>query len=220
MEKGKVLLGMSLMVLCLLQNHTVPAYADETAESRGIEFGVDHPSADVESELKGRIKVKLISVELPVGGLEFEIDPALPFSPERPGEQIKSPSIQVTNRSVIPVKLEIAQVPELREDDVVYAPRFGDGPEQKFRLLGRVSEVMDPGAAILVLGIEGQSYQNEADFEQYAILPGKEHIPVTRIEAWGTRKLKLYGKVNPDFYGAFQFTVKPTLKISAVNAAD
>jgi len=30
--------------------------------------------------------------------------------------------------------------------------------------------------------------------------------------------LNLYGKVTPDFYGEYQFTVRPTLKISAVQA--
>ena len=144
----------------------------------------------------------------------------LPFSPASPDGQIKSPSIQVSNHSVVPVKLEIAQVAEVKEEDVAFAPRFGDGPEQKFRLLGKVGEVQEPGTAILVLGTEGMTYRSEADFEQYAILPGRTDIPITRIEAWGTRKLKLYGKVTPDFYGAFQFTVSPTLKISTVNVND
>ena len=30
--------------------------------------------------------------------------------------------------------------------------------------------------------------------------------------------IKLYGKVAPDFYGEYEFTVKPTLKISAARA--
>ncbi|MBS5064257.1 MAG: hypothetical protein KHZ58_10815 [Hungatella hathewayi] len=220
MRKRKALMMAGLAALLLVRSHAEPAYAAGVAETSQAEFRAEDLSTDVPSELKGTIKVELISVELPVGGLEFEIDPSLPFSPGSPGEQIKSPSIQISNHSVVPVQLEIAQVPEVKEEDVVYTPKFGGGPEQKFRLLGKVSEVQAPGAAILVLGTEGQTYRNEADFEQYAILPGRENIPVTRVEAWGSRKLKLYGKVNPDFYGAFQFTVTPTLKISTVQVAE
>ena len=104
-----------------------------------------------------------------------------------------------------------------------YAPAFEGGPEQKFQLYGTLSEVdaQEYGAGILVLGTEDDIYTKESDFERCAIVPGiEEAVTVTNVEAWGTRKLKLYGKVKPDFYGDFQFTVTPMLKISAVNVTN
>ena len=82
-----------------------------------------------------------------------------------------------------------------------------------------VVELLSP-FLILVLGASGVSYSSEADFEQYALLPGRRDIFVARIEANGSTDLNLYGKISPDFYGEYEFTVSPTLKISTVNAAD
>lgn len=215
-----------LMILCMLQRDAPSAYASgETpgaAEKGTVEFLADESSASAESELRGRIRVDLISVELPAGGLEFSINAAEPFSLEHPGEQIQSPAIRVANHSVVPVKVEVSQVAEMQEEDVRFSPKFGDGngPEQKFRLMDRLSEVGAPGTAVLVLGTSGAVYRSEAEFEQYAILPGRENIFVARIEANGSTSLNLYGKISPDFYGEYEFTVRPTIKISTVNAAD
>ena len=69
-----------------------------------------------------------------------------------------------------------------------------------------------------MLGTAGQTYRSEADFEQYAICPGKTDILVADLEAEEEAGLQIYGKVAADFYGAYQFTVRPVLKISAVRA--
>ncbi len=219
MGKRKVLAGAVLMAVLLFQNAGTLAYAEE-AVTRETGFEAGDGAADVKSELTGTIKVELISVELPVGGIEFEVDPSQPFSLANPGGQIRSPSIQIANHSVIPVKLQIAKVPEV--EHVSFAPAFEGGPEQKFRLYGTLSEVdaQEYGAGILVLGTEDGIYTKESEFERCAILPGMEPVTVTNVEAWGTQKLKLYGKVKPDFYGDFQFTVTPMLKISAVNVTN
>lgn len=223
MKKTTVCAAAGLMILCAFQRDAPPAYAGAlpgNAESGTVEFLIEESSASAESELRGTIKVDLISVELPAGGFEFNIDTTEPFSPASPGEQIQSPAIRVANHSVVPVKVEISQVAELEENDVRFSPKFGTGPEQRFQLLDKVSEVGAPGTAILVLGASGTVYRNEPDFEQYALLPGKKDIFVTRIEAYGSKNLNLYGKVSPDFYGAYEFTVSPIIKISTVNAAD
>lgn len=224
MRKTAACMAAGMMILCAFQRDAPPAYAaNETlgaSELGTVEFLYEESSASAESELRGKIKVDLISVELPAGDFDFNIDPTMPFSPQRPGEQIQSPTIRVANHSVVPVKVEISQVAEVGESDVNFAPKFANGPEQKFQLLKKVSGVGAPGTAILVLGVSGTAYQDEADFEQYAILPGRRDIFVTRLEAQGSENLSLYGKISPDFYGAYDFTVRPTLKISTVNAAD
>lgn len=215
-----------LMILCMFQRDAPLVYAASeisgSAEMGTVEFLSEESSASAESELRGRIKVDLISVELPAGGLEFNINASAPFSLSDPGGQIQSPAIRVANHSVVPVQVEISQVAEIVEKDVRFSPKFGDGngPEQKFQLMDRLSRVGEPGTAILVLGTSGTVYASERDFEQYAILPGKKDIFVTRIEANGSADLNLYGKISPDFYGEYEFTVRPTMKISTVNAAD
>ena len=222
MRKLGACLAAGMMILCALQRDAPPAYGETVpaAEMGTVEFLYDESSASAESELRGKIKVDLISVEMPAGGLEFNVDTTEAFSLERPGEQIQSPVIRVANHSVVPVKVEISQVAEIGEEDIRFSPKFGSGPEQKFQLLDKVSKVGDPGTAILVLGASGVSYSSEADFEQYALLPGRRDIFVARIEANGSTDLNLYGKISPDFYGEYEFTVSPTLKISTVNAAD
>lgn len=223
MKKRRACMAAGLLILGALQRDAPPAYAGALpggAEMGTVEFVYDESSASAESELRGKIRVDLIAVELPAGGFEFNIDTTEPFSPENPGEQIQSPAIRVANHSVVPVKVEISQVAEIESEDVRFSPKFGNGPDQSFQLLDRVSEVGAPGTAILVLGASGASYRSEAEFEQYAILPGRKDIYVTRIEANGSTDLNLYGKVSPDFYGEYEFTVTPTIKISTVNAAD
>ena len=224
MRKLGACLAAGMIILYAFQRDAPPAYGEvlsgTAAEMGTLEFPVDESSATAKSELRGKIKVDLISVELPAGGFEFNIDTTEPFSPEYPGEQIQSPVIRVANHSVVPVKVEISQVAEISEEDIRFSPKFGSGPEQKFQLLDKVSKVGDPGTAILVLGASGVSYSSEADFEQYALLPGRRDIFVARIEANGSTDLNLYGKISPDFYGEYEFTVSPTLKISTVNATD
>lgn len=223
MRRTGACVAAGLIILCALQRDAPPAYANtvgEPAETGTLEFLKEESSASAESELRGRIKVDLISVELPAGGLEFNVDTTEPFTPQNPGLQIQSPAIRVANHSVVPVKVEISQVAEIEEGDVIFSPKVGNGPEQKFQLLDKVSGVGEMGTAILVLGTSGKAYSSEADFEQYAILPGKKDIFVARIEANGSTNLSLFGKVSPDFYGEYEFTVSPTIKISTVNAAD
>ena len=197
-----------------------PAYAsekDHKTESGELTFYPQESSASADSTVKGYIKVELISVEMPAGGLEFQVDTEAPFGMESPGEQIQSPGICIRNRSVVPVRLEIAQVADIRDEDVHFSKKFSDGADQSFRLVDRIAGVGEPGTAILVLGLSGKEY-SEAAFEQDAIVPGKKDIFLTDIPAEEERTLELYGKVAPDFYGSYQFTVRPTLKISAVQA--
>lgn len=155
MRKRKAPVVVGLAALLLIKSHAESAYAAGAVETSQAEFRAENLSTSVPSELKGAIKVELISVELLVGGLELKIDPSLPFNPGSPGKQIKSPSIRILNHSAVPVQLEIAQMSEVKEEDAVYAPKFGGGPEQKFHLLGKVSEVQAPGAAIPVPGTKG-----------------------------------------------------------------
>ena len=84
--------------------------------------------------------------------------------------------------------------------------------------MGTIAETEAPGRAILVLGRRNQTYTSSREFEQYAICPGRTGIPVAEIGAEERADLQIYGKATADFYGAYQFTVKPTLKISTVKA--
>ena len=212
---------MLLLAGILLLVRTSQTYAGQEAdqvESGNLVFKPEESSGSRESTLTGNIRVELISVELPAGGIEFQVTPEIPFRPEEPGAQIQGPDILVANRSVVPVKLEISQVAEIGQEDVVFSPRFSDQVEQSFQLVDKVSGTGPPGSAILVLGVAGATYTSTQEFEQYAIVPGKRNIFITNIPAEESCRLNLYGKVTPDFYGEYQFTVRPTLKISAVQA--
>lgn len=176
----------------------------------------------VKSELTGTVEVSLISVTMPADGFEFQVNPEAPFhAVTDPGGQIMCPDpsmLRVTNNSVVPVRVEISEVPELAEEDIFFSDKFPGGAEQSFRLVEKVSEASQTGTAILVLGKAGQRYASESDFEQYAIFPGKTGIRVADLEAGESAGLQLYGKAAADFYGEYQFTVRPMLKISAVRA--
>lgn len=217
--------GVLLLVLILLALQTGRAYGNEQpyreqydgrVERGDLVFNPEESSASSDSTLTGSIKVELISVELPAGGIEFQVTPEIPFQLEDPGAQIQGPEIHVANHSVVPVKLEIFQVAEVGAEDVIFSPKFSDQAEQSFRLVDTVSGTGPPGSAILVLGVRGTRYGSEQEFERQAIVPGKRGIFITDIPAEESRELNLYGKVTPDFYGEYQFTVRPTLKISAV----
>lgn len=191
------------------------------AEETNVEFSVLEQSRSVETELHGTIEVSLISAALP-SDVEFSVDPAGSFDVRSdPGGQIQSPSpseFKIINNSVVPVRLEIAEVGETRPGDIVFTGTFSGGPQQSFRLVERISEVNEYGTAILVLGTTGRTYRSETDFEQYAICPGKTNILVADLAAEEEAGLQIYGKVAADFYGAYQFTVRPVLKISAVRS--
>ena len=195
--------------------------ATGTAEETKVEISMMEGSHSVETELQGTIEVSLISAALP-SDVEFGVDPEGRFdATANPGGQIQGPSpteFRIRNNSVVPVRLEIAEVEELRQGDVVFSEAFAGGPVQSFRLVDRISEVEEYGTAILVLGTRDRRYGNNEEFEHYAIRPGRTGIFVAEIPAEGEAVLKLYGKVAPDFYGAFEFTVRPTLKISTVRA--
>ena len=102
--------------------------------------------------------------------------------------------------------------------DVRFSEKFSDYVDQSFRLVDTISGVGPPGTAILVLGDSSRRYSSSEEFERYAILPGRTGIFVAEIPAEDQAVIKLYGKAAPDFYGEFEFTVRPTLKISAVRA--
>ncbi|MBS5065582.1 MAG: hypothetical protein KHZ58_17605 [Hungatella hathewayi] len=195
--------------------------ATGTAEETKVEISMMEGSHSVETELQGTIEVSLISAALP-SDVEFGVDPEGRFdATANPGGQIQGPSpteFRIRNNSVVPVRLEIAEVEELRQGDVVFSEAFAGGPVQSFRLVDRISEVEEYGTAILVLGTAGRTYGSDADFEQYAICPGKKGILITDLGAEEEAGLQIYGKVSADFYGAYQFTIRPVLKISAVRA--
>ena len=91
MRKLGACLAAGMIILYAFQRDAPPAYGEvlsgAAAEMGTLEFPVDESSATAESELRGKIKVDLISVELPAGGFEFNIDTTEPFSPEYPGER-------------------------------------------------------------------------------------------------------------------------------------
>lgn len=201
-----------------------PAYGlghPDTKETEVV-FPVEKETENVPTELLGNIEVALISVTMPTD-IEFQVNPEADFDARnQPGGQIVCPdasALKVTNNSVVPVRLEIAEVADIRREDVLYSVNGDAGPKQSFRLVNRISEAQELGRAILVLGTADRHYAGDADFEQYAIYPGRKGIPVIEyLEAGGSEGLKVYGKVTADFYGEYQFTVRPTLKISAVRA--
>ena len=207
-----------------LQN-TVPLTGGRSGEAPtgvGLENLEINPevgdSASVPVEMKGTVTASLISVSLPADGFEFSVDPEAPFDLSAPAAQILSPDVKIENHSVVPVKLEIARVDDIGDDDVKFSEKFSSEREQSFQLVDTIAGANAPGTAILVLGMENRRYQTSREFEHYAICPGKTGIYVAEIEAGGQTTLKLYGKVSADFYGSYEFTVRPTLKISAVQA--
>lgn len=223
---------LSALALCLSWPRTAPAYGLGTVGKESLEdtretevvFPSKQGSQEVRTELTGTIEVSLISVTMPSDGFEFYIEPGNSFDAvTNPAGQILCPSpesLRITNNSVVAVRLEIASVGDV--DDLVFQDKFAAGPEQSFRLVDRISEVNGYGRALLVLGRAGKPetapYTSDADFEQYAICPGKTGIPITDLEAGESTGLQLYGTAKGDFYGEYQFMVKPTLKISAVRA--
>jgi len=191
-------------------------------EETQVDFPMDAGPQDVPVEVFGTIETALISVTMPSDGFEFLADPEQEFDAvNNPEGQITGPEPdkwKVTNHSVVPVRLEIASVKKVEESDVSFSEKFPGGPEQAFSLVDKIAKVRTPGTAILVLADENKTYTSDADFEQYAICPGRSGIFIADLEADQSVGLKLCGKVAPDFYGAYQFTVRPTLKISAVRA--
>lgn len=208
----------ALLLACAMGMMQVNAVYAE-AETEEITFPFVESEAEQNSTLTGTIKVELLSVTMPAGNFDFNIDPEAPFDiadPEgRFSNQVTSPGIHVTNNSVVPVKLEISQVVQ---NEAIFDEQPYDGGRQSFRLVDQVSGVGPPGTAILVLGAADQNYGSEREFEQYALVPGKQDIFIANIEAEKGIELKLYGKAAPDFYGSYRFTISPTLKISAVQA--
>ncbi len=210
---------LALLIRCLLP---IPAYgAVGPVEETTIRFPAEEESHEVETEIRGTIEVSLISAALP-SDVEFSINPNGSFDAVlNPGGQIQSPSpteFKIINNSVVPVRLEIAEVGEIRPGDLAFTESYPGGPPQNFRLVDQVSKVNAYGTAILVLGPAGKTYHSDADFEQYAICPGRRDILVADLEAEEEAGLQIYGKAAADFYGGYQFTVRPVLKISAVRA--
>ncbi len=232
--KRKFPVFLTALLLCLWVQLPAPAYGSgsvggeplEDAQETDVVFPRIQGTRDVKTELMGNIEVSLISVTMPSDGFEFQIKPDHSFDAvTNPGGQILCPgpdSLKITNHSVVPVSVEIASVESLRDGDVVFQKKFTEGPEQRFRLVDRLADVKGYGTALLVLGKAGKPeinpYISDADFEQYAICPGKTGIPIAKLQAGESAGLQLYGTARADFYGEYQFTVKPILKISAVRA--
>ena len=215
-----VTVAAAVLSMAIPANH--PAYGagqPEVIQESQIVFDEADGKKEVQTELVGTIEVTIISVILP-SDVDFTVDPGAEFNARTsPGGQITSPeNLAVTNNSVVPVRLEIAEVPEIRPEDI-FEEIVPGGSIRSFRLVDRVAEAEKPGTAILVLGKKDRTYASEADFEQYAICPGKKGIPVTEMAAEETVELSIYGKAAADFYGAYEFTVRPTLKISAVRSS-
>lgn len=219
-------LGCCLTLCLLCQNGPAAAYGSEmTAGTQPsgmvigeVELNPEDGSTQAYVEMNANITASLISVSLPADGFDFTVDPAQTFDISTPAAQITSPDVTVANHSVVPVKLEISVVPEVGKDDVKFSEKFSDYAEQSFRLVDTISGVGPPGTAILVLGTQDRQYGSLEEFEHYAICPGRTGIFVAEIPAEEETVIKLYGKVAPDFYGEYEFTVRPTLKISTVRA--
>ncbi len=224
LKKAAVMMAAAVVVLGSGNPRTAHASGPlpAPAESEAVTFPMTETEHAVKTELLGTVDVSLISVTMPSDGFEFQMNPEAPFDVrENPGGQILCPDasiLKVENHSVVPVRLEISEVAKMEDGDTVFSGTFPGGPEQSFRLVDKISAVKDYGSAILVLGRAGMTYENEADFEQYAIYPGKSGIRITDLKAGESAGLQLYGKAMADFYGEYRFTVKPTLKISAVRA--
>lgn len=200
-------------ILCAVQ--TGPAFAE--AEIGDVIFPIQESSAAQDSVLTGNINVELLSIALPAGGLEFTVDTQEEFRLDNPGLQFEDMDLPIINRSKVPIQVEVIQVAEVTERDLHFENKFSDQEVQSFQLVDRISKVGPMGTAILALGVSGQTYGNAQEFERQAFLPGRTgSIYITEIPAEGTAHLRLYGKVAPDFYGKYQFTVRPTIKISAV----
>ena len=189
-----------------------------SVQTKDVELNPEDGSASVPVEMKATVSASLISVSLPADGFEFTVDPEQTFDISTPSAQITSPDVTVVNHSVVPVKLEISSVPEVGAQDVRFSEKFSDYVDQSFRLVDTISGVGPPGTAILVLGDSSRRYSSSEEFERYAILPRRTGIFVAEIPAEDQAVIKLYGKAAPDFYGEFEFTVRPTLKISAARA--
>ena len=201
-----------LIAVSLLALSVRPAYGSGGTQAVTVPADQD---AQAEVSFVGTIKVELISVVMPAGDIAFEVDTTLPFEITSPGIQITGPDITVENLSVVPIQVEISRVAEIGPEDVTfYGEKFSDMYPQSFQMVDRFSEVEQPGTALLALGVKDYPYTVQ-ELEQKAIKPGRRDIAVTKIPAEESCTLQLYGKVAPDFYGAYQFTVKPTLKISA-----
>ena len=216
-----VMLAAAVLTMTIPQRE--PAYGSsgpETVLESEVVFDEWKEKKEVETELVGNIEVAIISVILP-SDVDFTVDPEAEFNAKTsPSGQITSPaSLAVTNNSVVPVRLEIAEVREFQPGDMKFAELFPEGPGRSFKLVDRIADAEQPGTAILVLGRKDQVYASDADFEQYAICPGKTGIPVTEMAAEETVELCIYGKAAADFYGAYEFTVRPTLKISTVRSS-
>lgn len=226
MNRKKIAGVAAWTALCLMaQGGMPPSYGASAGARSGeaptgvwmgdLELTPEEESASVPMEMKGTVTASLISVSLPADGFEFTADPEIPFDLSVPSAQILSPDVKVENHSVVPVKLEIVDV---EVGNVRFSEKFDTARNQSFQLVDKLAQVGPYGTALLVLGMESRSYNSREEFEHYAICPGKPPIYVAEIGAEDQTTLKLYGNVAADFYGSYEFTVKPTLKISAVQA--
>lgn len=123
----------------------------------------------------------------------------------------------ITNRFKIPIQAEISQMAEMAEGDLHFEGKPLDQGKQSFQLVGQIPRIGPMGTAILALGVSGQTYSTIREFEQQVFLSGRtDSIYIMEVPAEETVYLKLYGKVAPDSYGQYQFTIRPTLEISTV----
>lgn len=181
-----------------------------------IELDPDDGSIPIPVEMNTNITASLISVSLPANGFRFVIDPAQGFNVNRPSTQVTSPDVTAINRSMVPVELEIASVPEV--EDVKFSDKSSDYVEQSFQLIDHIPGVEPPGTTILVLGAQDRQYGSSEGLKHYAICPERTGIFAAGIPAEQETVTKLCGRVAPDFCREYELTVKPTLKIGAVRA--
>lgn len=186
-------------------------------ETGDITFPIQDSSVAQDSVLIGNINMELLSIATSAGGLELTVDTLKEFGLGNPGGQFENMDLSVMNRSKVFTQVEVSQIAEVTRGDLHFEDKLSDQKKQSFQLVDQISRVGPTGTAILVLGVSDQTYSTTQEFEWQASLPGRTgNIYITEILAEETVYLELYGKVTPDFYGQYQFTVRPTLKISAV----
>ena len=83
--KAGILAFLLASVLCIPQ--PLSSYGETVTEE--VEFPYEDSKTDQNSILTGNVKVELISVALPAGGFDFEIDTEKEFSLANPGNQIR-----------------------------------------------------------------------------------------------------------------------------------
>lgn len=153
-------------------------------------------------EFKATIAPAILDVALPAN-ISFSVDLS------RGGDQVISPSAAVVqNRSLVPVKVEVTAVAE---------PQAGALP---VRLKQTLAEVRGTGDMLLALGPAGLDMADPAGLQAVEGLAltaaGPQRTLAAKVNAQTELALQVYGHFAFDAgYRGGEFTVTPTLKISA-----